>query len=1844
MSEFIVEQTNAESISNLLKDGVNFEPYITSTEIGSSADSSIWLAKKSVENFGASGKSIPKDSIVRVYQMIGDQQGRVSVAKHDTENQLTLNEILQKKDQISSYAVVVSWRLTLTVSKVGDKERNVPDGPVQDLSDWKDDKIGDDGIKLQFRVNVYDSMKRLLESVVGMPNFDPVDPSCPTTASTNSFYPSSAITVSKDWKKVEGDRQLSIRFKATVKQAARGLAAKLLVDGSKVGPEHLKLAMNEKAVEDLESMTDAMIADVIKTEMHKGGEVFLPTVVAEGSLYPAMNANMLASQREAFAQNIVSIEGLDDASRGMNLQKGATEDYSDNSEFMKKRDAKMTGWDAMLSIMNDALVNGDALVMKQEILQQLDVQQKELVTKIGGLHEETYRRLRDFNSQKGERKYTEHMMKIDKHLEQLSKLREILTFFREKMVVLGDEVDLLLKFNFEVNLPNVSKKKLLKWSRIQLIASIFQFLVTDPVLRAVVGLHKDQQKNLNERDFNQKVVPRLAALISGYCPLNLWGGAGKTDSELAKEEANGIPEDESKYCYHDKIKDPQIDSLIPKELVALLDLAGHSDNKDFKLIKKYAYEYITQEPVSAVPPHLRALVYMVSGAKSCQDEKPISSFDAKQFNDLNIAGVLSTDSNFLSTEDISEGAELIALARHVIHDLLMSLFKQSPGLNFGRKVIDVDVVGCDGSHSGVCEDTISDVSNMDSDGDHSSTIGLVVPYKGVDTPATTEFGYHYEAVCKHMMTALDKGIDKATLEFMHANFLKIAVLQDKASPTGRGYKEAVHGRAWYKMTGEELKSGKETTINQLRSNVNKKQSFTVPKREAVAAQFPMTPLNPVSSVDLPRFMVALRNAKEELDSQQNSLMVYELKSDVQTAYKKNFKQGSKVQFVLKTSRLVDTPPMAEEKPESPEKESSLKSWLRGIFHDFTYSTTNLNEFQNKLTSSFCEGCEFPRSDLRKLQFVYVQERDANEYGTTNFNEQRVVNNVLFDEAFATAKEERADLALTAVRDFKKMLQEKREINFKKFHRTLKDTDRYKQNLIAIQRLFDPDNSEKLSAREYSEQVEAMKTPEAQSLSYKRWLEDEQFSDVARLRTFKLRTALIEAIKVASKSQETEKVIEIKTEKKDDGAGGESYFVTDEGIKDFEEIHKLNADKVFVKEESFLDYDEPVDQDNFKKECNSYANRLNIETGTCGRVLKFYPEYYTANAQRPPSMVKDYAGMTGTPWNEKGYSDRVGSVDVDAGANGKIVQTILSRKKTTFTLELDKEFPTNSATDGVELLIRNFREARTPQDTDPRSDSESEPNFLPTAILDAGAFFKSYSFKDVASAYLRVACNKGWDIGIERKNKKLIKYVIYHDKKGDAATADDLAYLKLKNPDLNTKHDCDDVEETPIFFENSKRETVLDAVKRTDEYVVFYDERHCTGVDVPLDQKTVAVLTFDSTLILRRLLQTVMRLRQFTLGQRSHYVMPKGLKKEVLHIASEESDGAVADSTPATVAHLVRFAMLNEDIARRMSFLSSQKQKIDGVFENVLEMTMRGTNEVAVRKLDPLGKIGEMGSYCQVNIVDFLQGRVQDNPLEQFFSRKNWQRAALQLKEYAANKLDVFKSKLQGHEKSPDSELQRIRVALYPKVEEIKGFNKKIRELKRKQMGRSICPLEMQKTKFGCDALDYETNQWEDLLLSDSFKELRLAFEESTKGPVNTHMVVQDVFIAELDAGRGEILATANSLKEFEKAGHNKASTWVSRAVSSKVTPLDVQTYVDTMQISAEHLTPGDVLKILALKKDPGGMEERWKQVNPKWQENVSEDEADERVKDIVDQLQKTGSTIDDFQAYLLDKDIDLKRF
>ncbi len=293
--------------------------------------------------------------------------------------------------------------------------------------------------------------------------------------------------------------------------------------------------------------------------------------------------------------------------------------------------------------------------------------------------------------------------RIKENEEKIVLLQEILAIFKTKGCGLGDEIDLILKSNHEVNFPSNDFFKISP-DKINLVKEIFSILTSDTIkvneklLKELVGIKSSQCTSLTHEDYINLVVPTVGEHLA--------------------------------------------------EHIGLLDVH-----------KNYFKEFI------------------------------IGKIDKNNYFLKYISDLYSSNN-----KNDKQIATLICLSKHILMEVLPKCLQKSLNRNFGRWR------GQGGKNT-------------------KNTYGKVIPFNGVDTPATTEFGYHYEALCFYFMTALQGGIDnKQILEI--ANKMNNTANQYMLI-NGETFSETAETRAFKEITGVDLSAIEEgKNIEIAKQNIN----------------------------------------------------------------------------------------------------------------------------------------------------------------------------------------------------------------------------------------------------------------------------------------------------------------------------------------------------------------------------------------------------------------------------------------------------------------------------------------------------------------------------------------------------------------------------------------------------------------------------------------------------------------------------------------------------------------------------------------------------------------------------------------------------------------------------------------------------------------------------------------------------------------------------------------------------------------------------------------------------------------------------------------------------------------
>ncbi|MCB1115608.1 MAG: DUF3638 domain-containing protein, partial [Chlamydiia bacterium] len=274
-------------------------------------------------------------------------------------------------------------------------------------------------------------------------------------------------------------------------------------------------------------------------------------------------------------------------------------------------------------------------------------------------------------------------------------------------------------------------------------------LQCDLLIIKLLGLDQEESVKDDQSLYNQ--IQKLYE-ITDFTSVQSEGLGDEVDLLFSNYQETNIPFGEVKKVPPERV---DLGKIIFKSLISeTLQYSGHSlrdyigiiANKQTALIETTYYQYIlplvaqdlikkNQFPSLKTDELQKSYIDFVSKSSSENEDvvTPFQSHITALYNDKNA--------------DLKEEACLICLSKHMLYDLAPRVFKGSAGRHFGRWV--------------------------DQD-QEIKTPFKVIPYLGTDNPALTEIGYHYEAIIKHFVTALQFEISKDQIQFVQEKMMESA--------------------------------------------------------------------------------------------------------------------------------------------------------------------------------------------------------------------------------------------------------------------------------------------------------------------------------------------------------------------------------------------------------------------------------------------------------------------------------------------------------------------------------------------------------------------------------------------------------------------------------------------------------------------------------------------------------------------------------------------------------------------------------------------------------------------------------------------------------------------------------------------------------------------------------------------------------------------------------------------------------------------------------------------------------------------------------------------------------------
>lgn len=221
----------------------------------------------------------------------------------------------------------------------------------------------------------------------------------------------------------------------------------------------------------------------------------------------------------------------------------------------------------------------------------------------------------------------------------------------------------------------------------------------------------------------------------------------------------------------------------------------------------------------------------------------------------------------------------------------------------------------------------------------------------------------------------------------------------------------------------------------------------------------------------------------------------------------------------------------------------------------------------------------------------------------------------------------------------------------------------------------------------------------------------------------------------------------------------------------------------------------------------------------------------SNDQNHVSVYRSTVGFTGTDYNYRCFHDSIRRDNTESlGTDGQTIAHLLRKERQTHILEQ------NNSQVLFDLLTNHssLKDVR--------------------AIIDVGAQFKGISNRQVA--------NKLAEFYAEKPELD-IKHILYFNKDNV------LCALKVGH---NPEH------EEPLVLGSS--DNILSKLDcESSQYFSYYDQAHTTGTDIKQAPNTIGIVTVSEKVMLRDLLQAVMRLRDLKDSHHIEFTAMQSLTKE-----------------------------------------------------------------------------------------------------------------------------------------------------------------------------------------------------------------------------------------------------------------------------------------------------------------------------------------------------------------------------
>lgn len=256
--------------------------------------------------------------------------------------------------------------------------------------------------------------------------------------------------------------------------------------------------------------------------------------------------------------------------------------------------------------------------------------------------------------------------------------------------------------------------------------------------------------------------------------------------------------------------------------------------------------------------------------------------------------------------------------------------------------------------------------------------------------------------------------------------------------------------------------------------------------------------------------------------------------------------------------------------------------------------------------------------------------------------------------------------------------------------------------------------------------------------------------------------------------------------------------------------------------------------------NSNPNKiLQVEADLAASLISYHSSYLNSNASHLVAQFASVTGFSGTPWNSSCYpKDLAENVVLDAGTEGRIVD--VAHQKAKKNPQVIHVIQNTEVQKILKVCLEN----------NPRKDQI-------TAFIDVAGLFKDYDNLYIAEQILKYF----------EEDSRIECILFFGRPSAQAGSSNTLMALKKGNF-------------VPIIIGSTRAEDLKKQDIDPSSTFIYYDECHCEATDLPQIQDALNLLSSDASVILRDLLQGMLRARGFLKSQDIEYVVHENTIKQL----------------------------------------------------------------------------------------------------------------------------------------------------------------------------------------------------------------------------------------------------------------------------------------------------------------------------------------------------------------------------